>query len=125
MGTKQLIGTIQQVETHREDHTDTGDPGAWTDLSTRFAELVGALRDHYRRASADGAPDEAEVGEALRTLGSAAEALLRSVGSALRDPGVRTRLEETASGFVSALGATFEELGQELEKIADRPPADP
>ena len=103
------------------DRTD-----AWTDLSVRFTELGDALREQYRKVSDDAAPGEAEIKDALRTLGSAAEALLASVGSALRDPVVRRRLKETAAGFVSAIGTTFEELGQELERIPDtEPTADP
>ncbi len=90
---------------------------AWTELSLRFRELGDALRTQYRKVSDDAGPGEAEIADALRTLGSAAETLLASVGSALRDPEVRRRLKETAAGFVSALGVTFDELGRELERI--------
>jgi len=118
VGTEQLVGTIQKVQTHQTDHTDRPDP--WAALSARLSDLGSALRDQYRQVSAD-APDEEEVRAALRTLGAAAEAFLASVGSALRDPLLRERLRETAAGLVTVLGATFEELGEELARSGTEP----
>ncbi|GEM_PF-2816629 len=120
MGTEQFVGTIHQVQTHPTDHTERPAEDPWADLSARLGDLGAALRDRYREVSED-APEQYEVRDALRTLGAAAEALAASVGSALRDPEVRERLRDAAAGLVTAVGAAFEELGEELA----RPPRDP
>lgn len=113
MGAEQLIGTIEQVENHEHDPT-AADP--WTEASERWADVGDGLRRRYRDLVGDRGPTEDDLREALRTLGDAARSVADSVGSAMRDPEVRAQVKEAAASLVSALGATFEELGDELRR---------
>lgn len=65
-------------------------------------------------------PSEGDVKDAFRTLGAAFERVMDAVGSAFRDPDVRDQTKQAASSLVSALGATFEELGEELKRATKR-----
>jgi hypothetical protein len=113
VGAEQLIGTIEQVENHENDPTAT-DP--WTEASERWGDVGDGLRRRYRDLVGDRGPTEDDLRDALRTLGDAARSVADSVGSAMRDPEVRAQVKEAAASLVSALGATFEELGDELRR---------
>jgi hypothetical protein len=74
------------------------------------------LRERYEETVGDDGPSEHDVVEAFRTIGGAAQAVLDSMGTAMRDPEVRRKVREAAAGLVSALGNTFSELGDELAR---------
>ncbi len=116
MGPEQLVGTIEQVEQHENDPTQE-DP--WTDASNRWISLGDSLKKRYRDLVGDDGPDEEAIRDAVRTLGDAAQSVLSSVGSAMRDPAVRDQLRDAAASLVSALGTTFDQLGDELRRSFD------
>ena len=70
--------------------------------------------------SGDGGPSEDEVKSALETLGEAARTVADSVGSAMKDPEVRDQVKDAAASFVTALGETFSQLGDELREARER-----
>jgi hypothetical protein len=113
VGTEQLIGTIEQVEQHNTDPTQE-DP--WTEASDRWSDLGEGLRRRYRDLVGEDGPDEEAVRDAIRTLGEAAQSVVTSIGTAMKDPDVRAQVKDAAASLVSALGTTFDELGDELRR---------
>lgn len=115
MGTEELIGTIEEVEPHREDPTtdETTDP--WNEFHADFGGLGQRLKDTYQKVAAESGPSEAEIKEAFETLIGAWDQVAESVTTALQDPEVRERLKSAASSFATAVGKTISELGSELK----------
>ncbi len=72
----------------------------------------------------EGGPSEGEVRDALRTLGDAGRRMIDSLGNAMRDPEVREHVRTAAASLVTALGATFSELGRELRTTVEDDGAD-
>jgi hypothetical protein len=114
-----------------EDNEQTQDPtDPWAEASSRWSSIGDKLKDRYREMSGEGGPSEDEVRSALETLGDAARAVADSVGTAMKDPEVRDQVKDAAASFVTALGQTFSQLGDELRRARDRadqptPPEDP
>lgn len=117
---KQLVGTIQQVETHDQDPTsatgpgDEAEPDPWDEVATEFGDLKDRLTDTYRKVADEHGPTEAEIKQALSTLAGAWDQVAESVTTALQDPDVREKLMTAASSFASAFGNTISEFGAEL-----------
>jgi hypothetical protein len=113
-----------------EDNEQTQDPtDPWEEAGRRWSSIGDKLKDRYREMSGEGGPSEDEVRSALETLGDAARAVADSVGTAMKDPEVRDQVKDAAASFVTALGQTFSQLGDELRRARDRghqpPPEDP
>lgn len=81
--------------------------------------MTDELKARYRAVADDDSPSEDEVKDALTTLGHAAQRLFDSFGDAARDPEMRDRLKGVATSFVSALGKTFSDLGDELRRTRE------
>lgn len=108
------------MESHERDPRADEPDDPWLQAGERFTELTERLRERYRSMAGDDAPSEEQIREALQTLGSAAETMVESVGDAARDPQVRSQVKDAAAGFVSAIGQTLAQLGDELRR--DRGP---
>ncbi len=123
VGTEQLIGTIEQVETHENDPTSESSVDPWTTFQDEFSTLGDKLKDTYRKVADDTGPSEDEIKDAFATLAGAWNQLAGSVSSALKDPDVRQHLKDAGSAFATAVGRTVSELGAELgEHVrSDRP----
>jgi hypothetical protein len=115
MGPEQLVGTIEQVDAHDTDSRE--DP--WLRASDQWASLTAALKAHYQELVGENGPNQEAVGEALRTLGHAAQSMTESLGRSLRDPETRARMKEAAASFLSAVARTFDDLGEELTSQQD------
>lgn len=102
------------------DETATGDTDPWDEAAERFSTLGSKLKEQYRTMAGEEGPSEGDVKDAFRTLGAAFERVMDAVGSAFRDPEVRDQTKQAASSLVTALGATFEELGEELKRATKR-----
>ncbi len=113
---EQLIGTIEEVESHETDPKpeETDDP--WKQVGERWSEIREELKLRYREVAGDEGPSEEAVRDAFTTLGGAAQRLMESVGDAARDPEMRGQLKDVAASLVAALGRTFEDLGEELKR---------
>lgn len=125
VGTEQLIGTIEQVETHENDPTSESAVDPWTAFQGEFTALGDKLKDTYRKVADDTAPSEDDIKDAFATLAGAWNQLAGSVSSALKDPEVRQHLKDAGSAFATAVGRTVTELGAELSEHVrgDRPDA--
>lgn len=111
---KQLVGTIQKVETHDNDPTTESERDLWSEFHEEFGGLGERLKDTYRKVASDDGPSEEEIKEAFGTLMGAWDQVAESVSTALKDPEVRERLKAAASSFASAVGNTVSDLGSEL-----------
>jgi hypothetical protein len=121
VGAEQLIGTIQEVETHDPDPTTDESPDPWDSFRTEFEALAETVKETYRRVAADGGPSEDEVKRAFGTLLAVWDQVAESVTAALRDPEVRERLKAAASSLATAVGNTISELGAELDSKGETP----
>ena len=115
MGTEQLVGTIEKVETHDPDPTTSKPADPWDEVSAEFSELLNSLKEAYRSASNGKGPSEAEIKDAFGILLGAWDSIAEAVTAALAQPEVRSHLKETASSLAIALSATIAELGRELK----------
>lgn len=109
------------------DQNQHADPDPWAEAGRRWASISDKLKEHYRGLAGDDGPGEDEIKSALDTLGEAARTVADSVGSAMKDPEVREQVKDAAASFVTALGQTFSQLGDELRKARedDEPPSEP
>ncbi len=92
----------------------------WRDVGDRFTSLGHRFRDHYREVEASSDISDEEVADALRSFGDAIDRVFTSLGNALRDPDVRDDAKETAETLLSALGATFQQIGDEVRHTVRR-----
>ncbi len=60
------------------------------------------------------------MADALRTFGDAMDRMFTSLGNALRDPDVREDAKEATETLLSALGATFQQIGDEVRHTVRR-----
>lgn len=116
MGAKQLVGTIQEVETHDQDPTTNGERDPWSTFHDEFGDLGERIKETYRKVASEDGPSEEEIKEAFGTLIGAWDQVAGSVSTALQDPEVRARLKTAASSFATAVGTTISELGDELRE---------
>src|SRR2546421_12813068 len=91
---------------------------AWTRFESDIQGLAGEFKRHYRDAAND--RNKAELNRSLEQLRKAAESVFKSLETATQDAEVRTRTRETARSFGSALGETFREVTDELEKAVKK-----
>ncbi len=125
MGTEQLIGTIEKVETHEQDPTSDSPNDPWTKFQEEFNELGDQLKDTYRKVADEGGPSEDEIKDAFGTIAGAWNQVAGSVSSALQDPEVRQKLKDAGSAFAAAVGRTISELGDELRDHDEWAPTSP
>lgn len=119
MSPEQLIGTIEEVETHDTDPKPEAEPDPWDTMSSEFGSLGDRLKDTYRRVASDRGPSEDEIKGAFATLVGAWDQVAESVTTALRDPVAREHLKKAASSFATALGSTISDLGDEFKGRTD------
>jgi hypothetical protein len=92
---------------------------AWDRFESDIQGLAGELKRHYRDGSDEA--KTAELNRSLDQLRQAAESVFKSLETATRDPEVRSKTKETARSFGSALGETFREVSDEIEKALRKP----
>jgi hypothetical protein len=125
VGAEQLVGTIEQVETHENDPTSEEPTDPWTRFQEEFHDLGYQLKDTYRKVASDHGPSEEEIKDAYVTLANAWGQVAGSVSSALQDPVVRQRLKDAGSAFATAVGRTISDLGDELRDSDTWKPTSP
>jgi len=91
---------------------------AWDRFESDIQGLAGELKRQYRDSSDE--QRKAELNRSLEQLRQAAESVFRSFETASKDPEVREKTKQTARSFGSALGETFRDLGDEIEKAVRR-----
>jgi hypothetical protein len=126
VGPKQLIGTIEKVETHQPDPTSNGKVDPWDAVSAEWSALKTRLRDTYHRIASDDAPTEEEIKDALATLAGAWDQVAASFATAMSDPDTRAQLKKAAGSLAAAVGETLSGLGGAIDDRheSDDQPAD-
>ena len=114
MGPEQLVGTIEEVEPHPDDATTSEDP--WQRANEEIGDLGRRLRDVYRAVADDGGPSEDDIRDAFATLLGAWNQVAGTLGTAMKDPAVRTHLRSAAGALADAVGATVSGLGAEIAR---------
>ncbi len=107
------------METHHSDPTSGDGPDPWDGVTAEVGALRDRLKEVYRRAAAEGGPDEEEIKSALATLGSAWNQLAGTFSTAWSDPDTRAHLRQAAGSLAAALGSTISGLGEELRSDSD------
>ena len=92
---------------------------AWDRFESEIQGLAGELKRQFRDSSDE--KSTAELNRSLDQLRQAAESVFKSLDTATRDPEVRAKTKETARSFGSAVGETFRELSDEIEKALRKP----
>ena len=92
----------------------------WSEAGEKWSSVSEALRARYRQVAGEDGPSEDDVRGALETLGEAARTVAESFGAAMRDPEVRDQVKGAAASFVSAMGETLSQLGDELTRVRSR-----
>jgi hypothetical protein len=122
---KQLIGTIEEVDTHRPDPTSNGESDPWDAVTVEWTALKDRLRRTYLDLASDDGPSEEEIRDALATLAGAWDRVAASFSAAMGDPETRAQLKKAAGSLATALGATVSGLGDEIRsRESDDQPAD-
>ena len=96
----------------------TGDD--WRKVGDQFAAIGERFKEHYEQVESSDSDEDASVDEvrsALRTLGDALDNVFTAVGHAFRDPAIRSEAKEAAGSIATALGATFNELSDEVRRL--------
>lgn len=115
MGAKQLVGTIEEVETHEPDPTREAEAEPWNTVHHRVGELGERLKATYLKVADGGGPSEEEIRQALTTLAGVWEQVSSSLGPVLEDPEVRRGLKLTAASLADALGDTIGGVSREWQ----------
>ena len=92
---------------------------AWNDVGEQLKTLGLMFKSHYQEYEGEDFTEvvsDAEVKDALRTLGESVKAAFATVGDAFADPEIRDEARQTAGSFFDALGATFSEFGTDISK---------
>ncbi|CAN5381430.1 hypothetical protein BH24ACT7_BH24ACT7_13320 [soil metagenome] len=84
----------------------------WEEVGARLSELGLKLKLHFEQAAKEGRPEEEDkVKESLRMVGDAVDRTFTALGGAARDDAVRDDVRDVGRSMLSALDATFSELG--------------
>lgn len=97
----------------------------WDEVGERFATFGRALAARYKQLEqAQEAEEEREARDALRAVTRTLDRAFTSLGDTLRDPRAKEELKAAARSLADALGATFEEVTEEVRKrVGGRPAA--
>ena len=91
----------------------------WERFDEDVKNLGGELRRHYKGPGDD--KGAAELNQSLERLRQAADSVFKSIGTASRDPEIRTSAKQAAQSFGTAIAQTFRELGDEIDRAVRRP----
>jgi hypothetical protein len=118
VGPKQLIGTIEEVETHQPDPTSEERPDPWVRVSSELSALRDRIKDTYQSVASGSGPTAEEIKTAFATLAGAWDQIAESATTALDDPETRAHLKQAAGSLAAALGETVSRLGDEFGGVS-------
>jgi len=96
---------------------------AWKEVGEKFQELGYKFRDHYRKLEterADTGETTEESEQAFKKVADELDTAFASVGNAFRDAEVKDDAKAAANSLLSAFGATFQEVGDALQRAIGR-----
>lgn len=102
---------------------------AWKEVGEKFTELGYKFRDHYRKmeeerteTGGETTPEESE--KAFKKVTDELDTAFSSVGNAFRDAEVKDDAKAAANSLLAAFGATFQEIGDALQRAIGRTESD-
>lgn len=100
---------------------------AWKEVGEKFTELGYKFRDHYRKLEAE----RTETGETaeeseqrFKKIADEFDTAFSSVGNAFRDAEVKDDAKTAANSLLAAFGATFQEIGDAVQRAIGRTGSD-
>lgn len=105
----------------------------WNEVGDGFKKLGALFKQHYEAQGQEAPPEgeepaesvsEEEVKDAVHTIGESLKTAFASLGDAVRDPEVKEEAKQTARSFFDALGATINEIGDEITKWREKQKAE-
>lgn len=100
---------------------------AWKEVGEKFTELGYKFRDHYRKLEAEreGTEETTEESEqAFKKVADELDTAFSSVGNAFRDAEVKDDAKAAANSLLAAFGATFQEIGDAVQRAVGRTDSD-
>jgi len=90
---------------------------AWNDAGDKLSGLGSKLKAHYEQQhGADSEQAQAEVKDAVKRLTEAVHDAFDAIGAAAKDQAVKDDVKQVGQAFTTAMGATFTEISEDLQK---------
>jgi argininosuccinate lyase len=97
---------------------------AWAALADEFADIGRRFREDYDKvgetATTGTEKSQESIDRAVSAVCQAVAGTAHAIGDALRDPKIRQETEEAGSALLRAVGVTLSELGESLQRDAER-----
>jgi hypothetical protein len=97
---------------------------AWAAVGEEFADIARRFRDDYDRVgdtvAAGTETSQKSLDRAVHAVREAVAGTARAISDALRDPKVKEETEEAGSALLRAVGVTLSDLGESLQRDAER-----
>jgi hypothetical protein len=97
---------------------------AWVALGDEFADIGRRFRENYDQVSGTATRgterSQESIDRAVNAIRKAIDGTARAIGESLRDPKIREETEEAGSALLRAVGVTLSQLGQSLQRDAER-----
>lgn len=94
--------------------------GDWSEVGERFSRLGRSLQDSWgtaRSGAADsGRQAQDEVRSAVEQVNDSLDRLADAITHAVNDPEVHRAAASAAGGLVQAIGASFDQLAQRIQR---------
>jgi len=90
---------------------------AWNDAGDKLSGLGSKLKAHYEQQhGTDSEQAQAEVRDAVKRLTEAVHDAFDAIGAAAKDQAVKDDVKQVGQAFTTAMGATFTEISEDLQK---------
>src|SRR5262245_56679870 len=90
---------------------------AWNDAGDKLSGLGSKLKAHYEQQhGTDSEQAQAEVRDAVKRLTEAVHDAFDAIGAAAKDQAVKDDVKQVGQAFGTAVGATFTEISEDLQK---------
>lgn len=97
---------------------------AWAALGDEFADIGRRFREDYEKVgeTATTGTEESQnsIDRAVSAIRQAVAGTAHAIGDALADPKIKQETEEAGSALLRAVGVTLSELGEKLQRDAER-----
>jgi hypothetical protein len=97
---------------------------AWAQFADAFGDIGRQFHqdyEHVTETAGEGTEKSRRSMErAVKAIRTAVEGTAKSIGESLRDPKVRQETEEAGSALLHAVGVSLSELGDTLQRDAER-----
>jgi hypothetical protein len=97
---------------------------AWAQFGDAFGDIGRQFHQNYEHvtgAAGEGTEkSQQSIERAVKAIRKAIEGTAKTIGESLRDPKVKKETEEAGSALLRAVGVSLSELGETLQRDADR-----